>query len=118
MSVLLDTSILLRAFDRTHHQYGSIRQAIRNLWKSNESLVVTVQNIDEFWNVSTRPIANNGFGLSPLQVQRRIETIERFCSVVTESVDSYRHWKELVAVHGIVGVSVHDARLVAVMHAS
>ncbi len=28
------------------------------------SLVVTIQNIAEFWNVATRPASNNGLGLS------------------------------------------------------
>jgi predicted nucleic acid-binding protein len=71
----------------------------------------------EFWNVATRPLVNNGQGLSPLQAARRVRLIERFCQVVSEDLKSYEIWKTLVAKLGVSGVAVHDARLAATMMA-
>jgi predicted nucleic acid-binding protein len=34
---------------------------------------------------------------------------------VTESQESHNRWKQIVAKHRVTGVSVHDARLVAIM---
>lgn len=115
MACLLDTGILLRAFDASSSEYRQIRQDLRALVARQERLVVALQNVAEFWNVSTRPIDKNGYGLSVERTERRVQIIERFCDVVSESNHSYRVWKDLLNVHGVTGVAVHDARLVSVM---
>jgi len=56
MACLIDTGILLRAFDAASTDYRLIRQALRVLWARQERLMVTLQNLAEFWNVSTRAI--------------------------------------------------------------
>jgi predicted nucleic acid-binding protein len=48
-------------------------------------------------------------------VALRVLAIERYCEVVTETENSYQIWRDLVASHGVIGASVHDARLVAMM---
>ena len=115
MPCLIDTGILLRAFDASSAEYRPIRQTLRTLWTRQEQLVVAVQNLAEFWNVSTRPIDKNGYGLSLERVAKRLAVIERICDVVTEDDDSYHIWKGLLMAHAVVGVAVHDARLVSVM---
>ena len=64
MACLLGTGILLRAFDASSSEYRQIRQDLRALVTRQERLVVALQNVAEFWNVSTRPIDKNGYGLS------------------------------------------------------
>jgi predicted nucleic acid-binding protein len=115
MSYLIDTGVLLRAFDTTSAHYRPIRRAVRHLWDGSEHLLVAVQNIAEFWNVTTRPTANNGLGIVLARAQQRVESIERFCEVVPEDLASYRIWKELLAKFAISGVAAHDARLASVM---
>jgi predicted nucleic acid-binding protein len=41
--------------------------------------------------------------------------MEGFFTVLDESVAVYQAWKGLVESHGVSGVQVHDARLVAAM---
>lgn len=115
MATLIDTCVLLRAFDSKFSQYRSIRSAFRRALDQDERLIVTVQNIAEFWNVSTRPLGKNGHGLSTERTKRRVGIIERFCEVMPEDNASYRHWKRLIDELGVCGVKVHDARLVSVM---
>jgi predicted nucleic acid-binding protein len=115
MACLIDTGVLLRAFDASFAEYRAIRQAIRTLWIRQEPLVVALQNVAEFWNVSTRPIDKNGFGLSTERTAKRLSYVERICGVVTEDDHSYRIWKGLLTTHAVTGVAVHDARLVSVM---
>jgi predicted nucleic acid-binding protein len=115
MGTLIDTGVLLRAFDAGSQYYRPIRQALRKLLDKGEPLTVTVQNMAEFWNVATRPVKDNGQGLSADRVKRRIAVIERLCDVVAEDAVSYEHWKRLVESLGVSGVKVHDARLVSVM---
>ncbi len=115
MACLLDTGILLRAFDASFVEYRLVRQALRTLMSRQGRLIVTVQNLAEFWNVSTRPTDKNGYGLSTERTSRRLNVIERLCDVATEDDNSYRIWRGLLATHSLTGVSVHDARLVSVM---
>jgi len=115
MGCLIDTGILLRAFDASSAEYRPIRQTIRALWMRQERLVAAVQNLAEFWNVSTRPVDKNGYGLSLERAAKRLALIERICEVVTEDDESYHIWKGLLTAHSVVGVAVHDARLVSVM---
>ena len=115
MPCLIDTGVLLRAFDRSFADYRSVRQALRILLRRHEPRFVTVQNLAEFWNVATRPLDKNGYGLSADQVNRRLRWIERYCHVVTEDHRSFEIWKGLLVSHCLTGVAVHDARLVSVM---
>ena len=117
MACLIDTGILLRVFDKSSTEYPQIRQSFSTLRSRQERVVVTLQNLAEFWNVSTRPIDKNGYGLSPERVSRRMKLIERICEVGAEDDHSFRIWKDLLIVNSITGVSVHDARLVSVMRA-
>lgn len=116
MAVLLDTGVLLRAFVKSDPQYKPIRETLRQLIRNGEELVTSFQNIAEFINVSTRPTAaRGGYGLAHSTVVTRVDFIELLCRLITENDASYLLWKALVADHGVTGVAVHDARLVAVM---
>jgi predicted nucleic acid-binding protein len=65
MSYLLDTGILLRVADRGDPQHTTVRAAVRTLINQGQVLHITTQNMAEFCNVATRPVANNGLGLTP-----------------------------------------------------
>ncbi len=119
MAYLVDTGVLLRAFDRDAADHKVVVQAIRALLDRGEELVVTVQNLAEFWNVSTRPTDRGGGLALPLEtVSRRLRVIERFSTVLSESGASFGEWKRLLVAHRVLGVKVHDARLVSVMVAT
>ncbi|TVQ64557.1 MAG: PIN domain-containing protein [Spirulina sp. DLM2.Bin59] len=115
MLYLVDTNILLRFADRDHPLHPVIRTAIRKLHQEGHKLQVSSQNCIEFWNVATRPIERNGFGLTPLEAERLLQRIERLFPVLPDSSEIYREWRRLVIVFGVSGVQVHDARLVAAM---
>ena len=115
MLYLVDTNILLRFADRSHPLHPSIRTAVRKLRQDQHTLQVTSQNCIEFWNVATRPIERNGFGLTPSDAERLLQLVERLFPVLPDSSEIYKEWRRLVVVFGVSGVQVHDARLVASM---
>jgi predicted nucleic acid-binding protein len=115
MGRLLDTGVLLRLYDRDAPERDDILRSLRVIYQRDEQIFVAMQNIAEFWNVMTRPMDVNGFGQSTETARRRLQSIEKFATVLTESDDSYRLWKQFVDELVITGVKVHDARLVAVM---
>jgi len=112
---LVDTNVLLRLVDRSHSVHPTIRAAIRKLRQNGDSLHITSQNCVEFWNVATRPMQKNGFGLNPANADRLLRLIERLFSLLPDSPAIYSEWRRLVVTHSVSGVQVHDARLVAAM---
>jgi predicted nucleic acid-binding protein len=118
MQVLLDTGVLLRLLDRSDPHHADIRQALRRLQGRGDVAVTSAQNIAEFWNVCTRPAsARGGYGLSVAQTDRRLRLLERLVPLLPETPGAYPLWRNLVVAHGVQGVQVHDARLVAFMQA-
>jgi predicted nucleic acid-binding protein len=116
MAYLLDTGILLRVADRQDAQHELVSRAVRLLISHQEELVITTQNVAEFCNVATRPVVNNGLGLSPADAIKLLEDdIEPLCAILLETDELYDELKRLVDRYSVTGKQVHDARLVAMM---
>ena len=115
MSVLVDTNILLRSVEPLHPQHAIAVEAVSRLLAESTPVYFTLQNIAEFWNVATRPIENNGLGFSILSTLDEVEKIERLLTLLPDTPAVYAEWKRIIVEHGVSGVKVHDARLVATM---
>ena len=118
MDYLLDTNVLLRYSDRTSPVRPVVRSAVSKLRRRGDLLHVSAQNFNEFWNAATRPASRNGFGLSLPNADRRLRTLERVFSLLTDHPAVYAEWRRLVVTYAVIGVKVHDARLAAVMLAN
>jgi predicted nucleic acid-binding protein len=116
MSVLVDTNILLRRLQPDHVHHAVAMDSVARLLASGEPVHFTWQNIAEFWNVMTRPIAVNGLGLSPEFTLDEVAKIERVLTMLPDVPAAYEEWKRLVAAYAVSGAKVHDARLVALMN--
>jgi predicted nucleic acid-binding protein len=112
---LADTNVLLRFAIRTHPLHALVRNAVRKLRAGGHRLCSTPQNCAEFWNVATRPPANNGFGCTPVTAARYLRSIERAFPVLLDAASTYAEWRRLVVSFGVSGIQVHDARLTAIM---
>lgn len=115
MPFLADTNILLRLRQPKDHDYAAVRGALEVLWARGEELCFTSQNLVEFWNVCTRPIASNGFGLAIAETDERAKLIESRFRFLPDNERVHAEWRRLVVAHSVAGVQVHDARLVAAM---
>lgn len=116
MAYLIDTGVLLRFVDDGDALHPLVQQAVETLVSRKEELFTATQNIGEFWNVATRPTANNGWGLPPDEAYRLIENgIEPICGIVPDVASTFPELKRLLKKHSVVGKQVHDARLVALM---
>jgi predicted nucleic acid-binding protein len=116
MSILADTNILLRRTQPDHPSHTAAVESVAKLLAAAEPVYFTLQNISEFWNVATRPLANNGLGFSVQLALTEVEKIEGFLTVLPDSPAVYAEWKRLVVRHTVLGSKVHDARLVATMN--
>jgi predicted nucleic acid-binding protein len=115
MSYLLDTNVLLRLVVRTDPQNALVRAALRTLRQRGEQLCYTSQNLVEFWRTCTRPVTQNGYGLTIAETDHLARVIERLFTLLPESPAIHVEWRQLVVTHSVSGRQVHDARLVAAM---
>lgn len=76
---------------------------------------ILIRTSAEFWNVFTRPIDRNGFGLPIAAAERAVHTVERMMVHLPDSEAVYRQWRELIVRYQVAGVKVHDARIVSSM---
>ena len=116
MSVLVDTNVLLRRTQPDHPDHAVAVESIATLMASGITVYVSLQNISEFWNVATRPAANNGLGLSVALTLQQVDIIERMLTLLAETPAQYAEWKRLVVRHDVIGSKVHDAKLAALMN--
>ena len=118
MQYLLDTGVLLRLVIHSDPLHGRVRRAVVLLKDQKHQVVTLSQNMAEFWNVCTRPTtARGGFGFSISSTEYRLRMIERAVSILPERPQAYLEWKRLLLEQKVLGVAVHDARIVAGMWA-
>jgi predicted nucleic acid-binding protein len=115
-SYLLDSNILIRWVQHNDPIAPAVESALDLLMFSNADLSFTSQNLGEFWNAMTRPVARNGYGLSPEQADIRAREIEAAFDLLPDSPAVHQEWRRLLVDYRVSGVQVHDARLVASMH--
>jgi predicted nucleic acid-binding protein len=116
-SCLLDTNVLLRLVHPVSPQHALVRDATNKLSKTTGVLCFTSQNLAEFWNVCTRPEERNGLGLSIDATEILTQMIEQRLMLVPENEHVHGEWRRLVLQYRVSGTKVHDARLIASMHA-
>ncbi len=114
--VLLDSNTLIRWAQRQTPSFTIVGMAIKELMRSRVEPCYTSQDLGEFWNVLTRPADRNGFGFSPAIADVRAGEIESAFRLLPDIPAMHIEWRQLLVIHNISGVQVHDARLVAAMH--
>lgn len=64
---------------------------------------------------ATRPVANNGLGLTPQEVIGESARLEKGFTLLPDQPQLLDEWKQLVVQHDCKGKVAHDARIVAAM---
>jgi len=113
--MLVDTSALLRLLQVRHPQYEIIARALELLPDQGCQLCVVPQNLVELWVVATRPIDQNGLGLTPAAAAAELHRIKGMFVLFPETATIYPAWEALVTKYAVSGKPSHDARLVAAM---
>jgi predicted nucleic acid-binding protein len=115
MSTLLDTNLLLRSTQPTHPQWQPATDAVNALLAQGEQLCLVPQNLYEYWVVCTRPIAQNGLGMTAAEAEVKIAEHKQLFSILNDTPAILPEWERLVTQHQVLGKNAHDARLVAAM---
>jgi predicted nucleic acid-binding protein len=115
MNYLVDTNVLIRAMSPSHVEHSVADGAIAKLRTQGATLHLVPQNLYEYWVVATRPVADNGFGLSAQDASIELKRIRSLYTVLADPSSILDEWESLVSTLGVLGKNAHDARLVAAM---
>lgn len=109
----LDTNVLLRLANPLDSDHPLVQGYVDRCLDSGAELRILPQNLYEFWVVATRPVANNGLGLSTDECDQVLRSLEEMFPCLVDPSDLPDVWRKLVKEHGCRGKVAHDARLVA-----
>jgi predicted nucleic acid-binding protein len=115
MAYLIDTNRILRLAQLGHPMRDDALKALTLLTNKGEECYLTSQNLIEYWRTCTRPVERNGLGMTVSDSDAALADIEGIFTILPDTPDIYVQWRRLVVVYGVMGVNVHDARLVATM---
>lgn len=115
MRILLDANIVLRLGHHESPQHAETTEAIAKLTAQGAGLCIVPQVLYEYWSVATRPIANNGLGMTVPQTEAVLTRWVSLFRLLLDERGVFTHWRDLVVRHAVHGKLTHDARLVAAM---
>ena len=87
--------------------YGHATHALAVLPANGNELVIVAQNLIEFWAVATRPIVNNGLGITTSDAANELTKLKRLFTVLPETEDILQRWEQLVIKYDVIGKQSH-----------
>lgn len=111
--LLVDTNVLLEATDQDRPLHPQAVRFFQAAAEQGWGLFLGTQNIREYLVVTTRPIANNGLGMSMNDALENIRRFRRRCSLIGETQDAgerFLRWAEQFQIHG---KRLHDVQILA-----
>lgn len=110
MNTALDTNILLRYATPTDPLRPAAVQALATMRAAGHVFRLVPQNLYEFWVVATRPVAQNGLGLTPAECDQTLTAFEAAFPLLLDQPALTAEWRTLVTTFGCIGKPAHDAR--------
>ena len=115
--MLIDASVLLRLrhLDSPHH--AECVAVLDPIAAAMHGLRLCAQTLIKYWVVATRPVTQNGFGLTTELAARDLTRLRGYLPTLPEPPDLADRWQRLVTNHDVKGKPSHDARMAALMEA-
>lgn len=115
MQVLCDTNILVRLANPGDPKHELTLNALARLSKDGHKLVLVPQCLYEYHVVVTRPVQDNGLGLSETRAIADLDQLIAINHLMNDEPGIFQKWKSTVGQFKVIGKQAHDARLVAAM---
>lgn len=115
--IFVDTNILLAATDTDRQQHADAKLFLEASFTGVWRAFASAQIFREYLVVATRPILNNGLGLTPAEACGNVEAFQQLVQTLPEGREVQAKLTEFVLQYNLKGKRIHDANLVAVMEA-
>jgi len=97
VTCLVDTNVLVRLAVPADPHHLSASRAVEAM--TAEGLYVAGQNLIEFWNVSTRPVQNNGLGQTTTTIPEALTHPSARWSLAKRCVETLQSFAKSFRVH-------------------
>jgi predicted nucleic acid-binding protein len=115
LDIFADTSVVIRFVSPDDPKHELVCAAVAELLFAGHRLIYTPQVARETWSVITRPISNNGLGLTPVTARTQMSYIAEVFTFLDDMPGIFEIWAQLVQDSGVSGKQIHDANHVAAM---
>ena len=113
--LFVDTNVLLAATDESRPLHSDALNLLSGTVSRHKRLATSGQVVREYLVVATRPIENNGLGLSATDAEANVNEFLRGLELFDENEAVSRRLRQLTTTHNLRGKRIHDANLVATM---
>lgn len=113
--ILIDTNVLLRAAQPGHSQYAAAVAGVKTVRQRGDLPCIVPQVLYEYWVVATRPVADNGLGMTSSDAEIDVVQLIQQFHLFRDERAILDRWRQLVVDHDVRGKTAHDARIVAAM---
>ena len=117
-SLFVDTNVLLTATDESRPLHSEALDLLSGITNRDKRLAASGQIVREYLVVATRPIENNGLGLSVRDAEANVSEFLRYLDLCDETEEVSSRLRQLVMTHNLHGKRIHDANIVATMMAN
>ncbi len=115
---LVDTNVLLEATDEGRRLHGHALDLFRNASDAGVDLFLGTQVLREYLVVATRPIENNGLGMTTDHALDNIKRFQKRASLVAETLQAGELFLEWAGKYQIRGKRLHDLQILATASAA
>jgi predicted nucleic acid-binding protein len=115
MVILADSNVLLRAVTPEHADYRLTLNVLTTLRDRGERLAMVPQGGYEYYVVATRPVDQNGLGLTAAEAIQDLDELLELFSLLRDERSVFASWRRLIEEYAVQGKAAHDARIVAAM---
>ena len=113
--LFVDTNVLLAATDESRQLHSEALKLLAGNVSRDKRLAASGQVIREYLVVATRPIENNGLGLSAAEAEANVSEFSRRLELYDETEAVSKLLRQLATTHNLHGKRLHDANIVATM---
>lgn len=113
--LFVDTNVLLTATDESRQLHSEALKLLSGIVDLGKRLAISGQMVREYLVVATRPVADNGLGLSAAQAEANVNEFSRRLEFYDETEAVSQRLRQLVTTHNLHGKRLHDANIVAAM---
>ena len=111
--LLVDTNVLLEASDAGRRLHAQALAVFQTAAQSGVDLFLGTQVVREYLVVSTRPVVNNGLGMSMELALENIACFRRRSSLIAETLQASSLFLDWAKHFGICGKKLHDLQILA-----
>ena len=114
-TLFVDTNVLLTATDASRHNHHLVRRLLSRSRREPCHFGLSAQVLREYLAVATESPNRLGLGLAPRDALANARAFRRRLAFFEEAVAVADRLAELVQIHDLAGVRIHDANIAATM---